>query len=65
MSATDFDGTAEEIGAELVVPSAPPAPTLFRTDDPLLVIERATASRSCSNQTAAKTTTKVHRGGAF
>ena len=43
MSATEFDGTAEEIGAELVVPSAPPAPTLFRTDDPLLVIERATA----------------------
>lgn len=38
------DSTAEEIGTE-IVPAAPaPAPpTLFRTDDPVEVIERATA----------------------
>ena len=35
-----IDGTAEEIGTDLVVHDAPP-PTLFKTDDPVEVLERA------------------------
>lgn len=38
----DFEGTAEEIGVELErAPQAPPA-TLFRTNDPVEVIDKAT-----------------------
>jgi hypothetical protein len=41
MSEPVIDGTADEVGTDLVVATSPG--TLFRTDDPVQVLERATA----------------------
>lgn len=42
------ESTAVEVGTDLV-PAPPPSPTLFRTDDPVQVVERASVAASALN----------------